>query len=172
MRQGDRLLGVFAVVLRVATILNYTSAVFFMVALAATISANGLLATQLARKYAATAPLAMDGLRAVMLAGLVAVYVVARLLRALLAIVRSVRAGDPFIAINALRIRTIGWMLLALQLLDLAWGASTFWFRANHIDIVDWQPSFTGWLAVLVAFVLARVFKTGAAMRDDLAAVV
>lgn len=172
MRQGDRLLAWFGVVLRAAAVLNYVSAVFFVGVLAATVPAHGLLAVQLARKYGPTAPLAMNGMRGVMLAALVAVVIVARLLRALLAIAGSVRAGDPFVAANACRLRTVGWMLLALQLLDLGWGLSTLWFRAHHIDIVDWQPSFTGWLAVLVAFVLARVFTLGAAMRDDLATVV
>lgn len=172
MRHNDRLSGVFAVVLRVAAFLNYASAVLFVGVLGATWAAYPVFAARLAMKYRATGPAALDAIRAVALLALVAVVVVARLLRALLAIVESVRTGDPFVTANAARIRTIGWMLLALQLLDLVLGVLTFWFKAHHINFVDWQPSFTGWLAVLVAFVLARVFALGAAMRDDLAAVV
>lgn len=35
------------------------------------------------------------------------------------------------------------------------------------IDI-DWTFSFTPWIAVLLLFVLARVFAHGARMREDL----
>jgi hypothetical protein len=30
-------------------------------------------------------------------------------------------------------------------------------------------PGFTGWIGVVMLFVLARVFRVGARMRDDLA---
>ena len=107
-------------------------------------------------------------IRAVLVIGCFAVWPVARVLGALAEMVDTVRAGDPFVAANAARVRLIGWGLLALQLLDLALGAGTWWARAHRIQALDWQPSVTGWLAVLVAFVLARVFRAGAAMRDDI----
>ena len=44
-------------------------------------------------------------------------------LKRLLAIVGTVRAGDPFVAANALRLKAIAWTLLALQLLSLVIGA-------------------------------------------------
>jgi hypothetical protein len=34
--------------------------------------------------------------------------------------------------------------------------------------ISAWSPGITGWVAVLLAFVLARVFLEGTRMRDDL----
>jgi hypothetical protein len=87
----------------------------------------------------------------------------------LLEIVATVREGDPFSAANATRLQTIGWALLALQLVDLALGGFSAWFAAHHVDFVTWSPSFGGWIATLMVFVLARVFRRGAAMRDDLA---
>jgi len=88
----------------------------------------------------------------------------------LLAILRTVEAGDPFLSENGGRLRAIAWALLAIQLCDLAYGAV-----ALRVDTAlgerfsGWTPGITGWLAVLLTFVLARVFREGAAMRDDLA---
>ena len=87
----------------------------------------------------------------------------------LLAMVATVRDGDPFTARNAARLQSIGWALLSLQLLDLLLGAFALRFAALHVDFVTWSPSFEGWIATLMVFVLARVFRRGAAMRDDLA---
>jgi len=83
--------------------------------------------------------------------------------------VETVRAGDPFVATNAQRLRAIAWALLALQLLSLVIGAigkmvST---PAHPVDL-DAGFSINGWLAVLLTFLLARVFAEGTLMRDDL----
>ena len=37
---------------------------------------------------------------------------------------------------------------------------------------IDWDFSLNGWLAVLLAFVLAKVFEHGARLRDDLGAII
>src|SRR5215813_8752919 len=63
------------------------------------------------------------GLRAVAVLGLVAILLNYAVLKQLLAIVGTVRAGDPFVATNAHRLRAIAWTLLALQLLGLVIGA-------------------------------------------------
>jgi hypothetical protein len=39
--------------------------------------------------------------------------------------------------------------------------------KSQPLD-VGWSFSITGWLAVLLLFVLARVFDQGTRMRDDL----
>src|SRR5262245_23754086 len=59
------------------------------------------------------------GLRAVAVVGLIAVPLSYAILKRLLAIVETVREGDPFVFTNALRLRAIAWALLALQLLSL-----------------------------------------------------
>ena len=59
------------------------------------------------------------GLRAVAVIGLVTIPINYLILRRLLAIVATVRAGDPFVAANAQRLQAIAWALLALQLLGL-----------------------------------------------------
>jgi hypothetical protein len=85
------------------------------------------------------------------------------------AIVGTVRAGDPFVATNAQRLRAIAWALLAVQLLSLVIGsmAEALSTPARPVDI-DAGFSISGWLAVLLTFVLARVFAAGELMRRDL----
>ena len=109
------------------------------------------------------------GLRVIAAIGLVAVPLHYVVLKRLLSIVETVRAGDPFVAANALRLQTIAWILLALQLLSLVIGAiaDNISTPAHPLDI-DAGFSISGWLAVLLTFLLARVFAEGTLMREDL----
>ena len=109
------------------------------------------------------------GMRFIAALGLVAVpfnYVV---LKRLLAIVQTVRDGDPFVAVNATRLQTIAWALLALQLLSMVIGGI-----AKAVEIpgrplnLDAGFSMNAWLAVFLVFLLARVFAEGTQMRDEL----
>ena len=109
------------------------------------------------------------GFRAIAAVGLVAIPLNYAVLKRLLAIVETVRAGDPFVAANALRLQTIAWTLLGLQLLSLVIGAIA---RAvstpAHPLHLRAGFSISGWLAVLLTFLLARVFAEGTLMREDL----
>ena len=114
-------------------------------------------------------PLVGQGLRAIVAIGLVGAAIVHTILRRLLAIVDTVRVGDPFILDNARRLDAIAWRVLALEGLRLIVAA---------IAAVVWEPgridafSFAPWLAVLLLFVLAGVFAQGARLREDLAGTV
>lgn len=109
------------------------------------------------------------GLRAVAIIGLVTIPLNYIVLKRLLAMAETVRAGDPFVAANARRLQTIGWILLALQLLSLLIGAiGEAISSARHPVDLDAGFSVNGWLAVLLTFVLARIFAEGARMRDEL----
>ena len=109
------------------------------------------------------------GLRAIAVLGLAAIPLNYVVLKRLLAIVETVRAGDPFVAANASRLQAIARALLALQLLSLAIGAiaRALSTPAHPLDI-DAGFSINGWLAVLLTFLLARVFAEGTRMREDL----
>ena len=109
------------------------------------------------------------GMRAIMVLGLVVIPLNYLILKRLLAIVDTVRAGDPFVAANAVRLQSIAWALLALQLLGLVIDAiaKSVSTPGHPIDL-DAGFSINGWLAVLLTFLLARVFAQGAHMRDDL----
>jgi Protein of unknown function (DUF2975) len=109
------------------------------------------------------------GLRAVAVLGLVTIPLNYAILKRLLAIVGTVRAGDPFVATNAHRLRAIAWILLALQLLSLVIGAiGKAISTPAHPVHLDAGFSINGWLAVLLTFLLARVFAEGTQMREDL----
>ena len=109
------------------------------------------------------------GLHAIAVVGLAAIPLNYFILKRLLAIVETVRAGDPFVSANADRLQAIAWALLALQLLSLIIGAiaKTVSTPAHPLD-VDAGFSINGWLAVLLTFLLARVFAEGTLMREDL----
>lgn len=112
---------------------------------------------------------AIRGMRFLMIIGLAAVPVAHVILTRLRAMVMTVRAGDPFVVENARRLNAIAIAVLALELLHLVVGvivrSDTFAVLGIHID---WSFSFTPWVAVLLLFVLARVFEQGARMRVDL----
>ena len=109
------------------------------------------------------------GLQAIAVIGLATIPLNYIVLRRLLAIVETVRAGDPFVAANASRLQAIAWALLALQLLSLliAGIAKTVSTPAHPLHL-DAGFSISGWLAVLLTFLLARVFAEGTLMREDL----
>src|SRR5688572_14929399 len=109
------------------------------------------------------------GLRAIAVLGLVSIPINYVGLKRLLAMVETVRAGDPFVAANAARLQAIAWALVALQVLSLVIGAiaKSVSTPAHPLDI-DAGFSINGWLAVLLTFLLARVFAAGTLMREDL----
>ena len=109
------------------------------------------------------------GLRAIAVLGLVGIPLNHAVLKRLFAIVQTVREGDPFVAANASRLQAIAWVLLALQILSLVIGAvAKAVSTAAHPLNLDAGFSINGWLAVLLTFLLARVFSEGALMREDL----
>ena len=108
------------------------------------------------------------GLRAIAALGLVTIPLNYVVLKRLLAIVETVRAGDPFVAANAARLQTIAWVLLALNLLGMVIGAvAKAVSTPAHPLHMNAGFSINGWLAVVLTFVLARVFAQGALMRAD-----
>jgi len=109
------------------------------------------------------------GLRAIAVLGLAVIPLNYAVLKRLLAIVETVRAGDPFVAANAYRLQAIAWTLLALQLLSVVIGTiGKSVSTPAHPVHLDAGFSINGWLAVLLTFLLARVFAEGTVMREDL----
>lgn len=115
---------------------------------------------------------ATSALLAILLLILAALFVFFGKLRAIIA---TVGEGDPFAPVNAVRLEHMAWLLLGVQI--LLWPAALLgdavldW--ANGIEGVDATITgdgldLTGILMVLILFILARVFRHGAAMREDL----
>ena len=109
------------------------------------------------------------GLRATAALGLIVIALNYVVLKRLVAIVDTVRAGNPFVTANAERLETIAKAMLALQLLSFTIGAIAKAISTpSHPVDLDAGFSISGWLGVLLTFILARVFAEGARMRDDL----
>ena len=90
-------------------------------------------------------------------------------LRELRRIVDTVAQGDPFIPDNAVRLQRMGWLAIAIQLIALPAGAMAGWASyMAHVHYLDIGVSIGGIFLALILFVLARIFRKGAAMRDEL----
>lgn len=90
------------------------------------------------------------------------------------AIISTVGKGDPFAPENADRLTLMGWLMLGCQVLlipaaGLALMLAKWAEPMEHFDVtIDAGLDIEGILLVLILFILARVFKHGAAMREDL----
>ncbi|PAM74809.1 hypothetical protein CEK00_00050 [Stenotrophomonas maltophilia] len=108
------------------------------------------------------------------LAVIVALLVLCLLfLRHLLRLLKSAARERPFTHANAQRLQRMAWLMLAMELLSILIGAYAAWMGPDFSWMeVGGGMSITGLVAVLMLFVLARVFAVGAAMRDDLDGVI
>jgi hypothetical protein len=77
-------------------------------------------------------------------------------------IVDSARSGDPFVPENGARLRRIGWLILAANLVLFA---GSFALPPSYRDQSN---SYPGIITALLIFVLARIFETGARMRTEI----
>ena len=156
------------VVLRILIVLNWLVGAAFLALLVVAPNEQWIM-TSYKLSPSPEAERLIFGLRVILVLVLATIPLNYVVLKRLLAIVETVRAGDPFVAANAYRLRAIAWALLAAQLLSLGSGAiaEALSTAARPIN-VDAGFSISGWLAVLLTFVLARVFAEGALMRQDL----
>jgi hypothetical protein len=156
------------VVLRILIILNWLMAALIL-ALLVVLPNEQWIMSAFKLSPSPDADRVVMGLRAVAVLGLATIPLNYGILKRLLAMVETVRAGDPFVASNAERLRAIAWTLLALQLLSIVIGAiGKAVSTPAHPVHLDAGFSINGWLAVLLTFLLARVFAEGTLMRDDL----
>ncbi len=106
-------------------------------------------------------------LRIWLVAAMAMVAIVHVFLTRLLAVVDSVGDGDPFVAENAQRLRSMAICGFAIEALGLLFGVFATLMNAAGSNI-EWKPSLTGWLAVALLFVLSQIFAEGTRMRRDL----
>lgn len=167
--RNDRLLvsGSLAVV-RVATIAGSLFLAAVCGGLIASAVMPGRFTTMLLGSSADT-DAGTTGVRLLLAVGLIMAFAILALLRSLGEMIVSVRSGDPFDTANVRRLRWIGWSLLTLQLLDVPCALITRFYPSLGKAAPNGGISLGGWIAVLMVFVLAQIFSTGAAMRDDLA---
>lgn len=122
------------------------------------------LAEQGAPAGAFWAILGMMALSAVLVS---AIYRFADLLHQIVATVSE----DPFIPANATRLFQMAWLSIGIQVIALPIAGLGVWVSSmidkTEADI-DIGVDFNGLMLALVLFILARVFRRGAEMREEL----
>ena len=159
---NDPLLSITRKLLRVGYILLFASALLLLVA--------GVVALTTSGRYGSGGPVSAaqtwhGGISAVAVVPLLVGY--GWMLRLLRAIVDTVAAGTPFVAANADRLARMGWLALAVKIVMLA-EALALYEATRQVGLHDVRFSGPSLLMILVLFILARVFRQGAAMREDL----
>ena len=92
-----------------------------------------------------------------------------RFLHQLKRILDTVGKGDPFTPANGDRLQRMGWIALAMQGLGLATTIYSMEVEQMASKLtIDADFSIEGLFLVALLFILASVFRHGAAMRDDL----
>jgi len=105
--------------------------------------------------------------------GLICMIFVLLAVRATTGIVDTAVAGDPFVGENAERLKRIGWCLLGIMVVQFLALMAAAAITPDHLPEnmhlgTGAEPDPVSVLAILLVFVLARIFKHGAQMRDEL----
>ncbi|RGP41572.1 hypothetical protein BPTFM16_01879 [Altererythrobacter insulae] len=150
-------------------------AVALTIALPIVIFMQDKIDAEIAAEYGNTVgELPMMALAGVIVLALAAVALIFVFFGKLRAIISTVGDGDPFEPANADRLNFMAWLLLAVQVIAIPIGGLALllakWVEPmeNSEFTVDAGFDLTGILLVIILFILARVFKHGAAMREDL----
>jgi hypothetical protein len=166
---SDRLIKTSRLVVRTAWVANR----ILLVALAVGLVLSWAFSKQFAEWILAGNPgtnlqSAMTGIRWLIVIGIAGSAATDRILVALVQVIATVGAGDPFVRANAQRLQTIAWALFVLQLLDIPGGLIGKFYPGMGSFAPSDTISIVGWISVLMVFVLSRVFAAGSAMRDEL----
>lgn len=93
-----------------------------------------------------------------------------RFLLLLRQIIDSVALGDSFAPVNAGRLTRMGWLVVAIEVLSIPAGVLAHWIDAavHGGGRPEFGMGLAGILMALLLFVLARVFREGTRMRQEL----
>ena len=90
-------------------------------------------------------------------------------MRHLYRIIGTVGEGDPFVPDNAARLQAMGWISIAVHVVAIPASALAKWTQAVTRDLhFQLDVSLAGLFLALVLFILARIFREGTRMREDL----
>jgi len=98
-------------------------------------------------------------------------YLAFKFFRHMLSIVNSVGEGDPFVPANADRLTAMAWLMLAINVVALpigGLGAYIAHLAEEAPGDIEAGMDFGGIILVLTLFILARVFRKGTQMREEL----
>jgi len=169
---------IFAIILQVTMALLMLA---FIVAIPLFLFAQGTIEAEIAKELPGITEEFPGVLIALVLAiGLSIVAMLFIFFGKLRRIIGTVGEGDPFQPENATRLSQMGWLMLGTQLVSIPGGIIVVQL-ARYADAIkeagaenfsltfdDSGSDMTAWLLVIILFILARVFRHGAAMRDDL----
>ena len=157
------------VVLRILIVLNWVFAACVLALLAFTFVNEAWTMRALGVTGMSDSVRVMWAMRGIAALGIAAAPLNYMILKRLLMMVGTVRTGDPFVADNAYRLHAIGWLMVAMQLISMTIGAiGKLISTPEHPFHLDAGFSLNSWLAIILTFVLARVFAEGTLMRADL----
>ena|SRR5688500_8574038 len=80
-------------------------------------------------------------------------------------IIATVRHGDPFTLANAARLTRMAWLAVIVQGINVLQTLMSTYLESSGMNT---PISLTALIVGLLLFILARVFRHGAAMREDL----
>jgi hypothetical protein len=113
-------------------------------------------------------------------AGIICIALIAWMFLLTARIIDTAGAGDPFVAANADRLVLIGWLLVAVIAVQFLAETTVNYLRDKiiaeyHVPLgaigtfgFDSWASPVGFLAILLIFVLAQIFRRGSEMRTEL----
>ena len=168
----DPLLAIAQVIIALGIVLMIFVAAMMLIGLGALLTVGR--AEVMTELGDADAPVAAYWAVAGVLALLVGLFLVMlRFLLELNGIVKSVDRGDPFEPGNADRLSRMGWLAVAGYAVAVVISSIATWIKsvageAGKDINVDIGLDGGGILLILVLFILARVFRQGAAMREEL----
>ncbi|GGD71113.1 DUF2975 domain-containing protein [Croceicoccus mobilis] len=147
--------------------------VIALAAIAITIPAIGIFYSQVSAELVANdAPSSAYWVILLMLMLVAGLLVMAFFfIRHLRRIVDTVAQGDPFVPINATRLTSMAWLSLGMFLIAIPIEASGAWL-SGAVEHAEMQGQVgvegSSLFLILTLFILARVFRKGAEMREEL----
>lgn len=108
---------------------------------------------------------------AAIMLGMMALGLIYNFVTHLAAIIDTVGEGEPFTQNNARRLNRMAWLAVGIQVLAIPSTLLSSWLEPQFADSavrIHAEFSFTGLALALVLFILARVFRHGASMREEL----
>jgi hypothetical protein len=168
----DPLLAIAQVILALGIVLFVFLAAMMLIGLGAllTVGRAEIMAELAAEGVPGTAYWGVVAVLALLVGLFVAMW---RFLLELLGIVKSVESGDPFAPENARRLSRMGWIAIAGYGIATVIDSIATWIKSVSGEAgkdinVDVGLDGSGVLLILTLFILARVFRQGAAMREEL----
>ena len=157
------------VILRILMLLNWIFGALILALLAISFQAEEWTWRALGVGAVAGHEGVVAGMRAIMVIGIAGTPITWVVFSRLLRIIESVRTGEPFMVDNAGRLRTVAWALFALELLHICVVAIASALSSKELPLhISGNLDLTGWLAILLLFVLVQVFLEGTRIREDL----